>query len=134
MENLLVYGRDWRQHLASLANAAADDLLISSPYITAVGCDIVRTNFSNTFRIAGRLTVLTDLSPMAMCQAATDPTALRSLMDARRETRVYHLPRLHAKVYVADAKAAIVTSGNLTAGGLVDNYEYGLGVFDPAVV
>ncbi len=134
MDNLLVIGRDWRHHLASLANAALHDLLVSSPYITSPGCDLVRSNLNDTFRTAGKLTVLTDLSPMAMCQGATDPAALRSLVDARQGTCIYHLPRLHAKVYVADTEAAIVTSGNLTSGGLVQNYEYGLRVSDPAVV
>jgi phosphatidylserine/phosphatidylglycerophosphate/cardiolipin synthase-like enzyme len=134
MENIVVIGRNWRQELAALASAAFDDLLISSPYITAVGCDTVCANLSDAFRTAGRLTVLTDLSPMAMCQAATDPTALRSLMDIRQGASIYHLPRLHAKVYIADTRAAIVTSGNLTAGGLIENYEYGLRVCDPAVV
>lgn len=47
---------------------------------------------------------------------------------------MYHLPRLHAKVYVADTQAAIVTSGNLTSGGLLQNYEYGLRVSEPSVV
>jgi hypothetical protein len=45
-------------------------------------------------------------------------------------SQVIHLPRVHAKVYVRDAEAAIVTSGNLTAGGLELNYEYGLKVLD----
>jgi phosphatidylserine/phosphatidylglycerophosphate/cardiolipin synthase-like enzyme len=39
--------------------------------------------------------------------------------------KIYHLPRLHAKVYVADRRRAILTSGNLTFGGLDANYEYG---------
>jgi hypothetical protein len=134
MENLAVIGRDWRRELASLTNAASEDLLISSPYITTLGCDTVCANLNDAFRAAGRFTVLTDLSPVAMCQAATDPTALRSLLDVRQGARIFHLPRLHAKVYIADTRAAIVTSGNLTAGGLIQNYEYGLRVSDPAFV
>lgn len=42
-----------------------------------------------------------------------------------------HLPRLHAKVYAADGEQAVVTSGNLTDGGLRMNHEYGLLVDDP---
>ncbi len=37
-----------------------------------------------------------------------------------------HLPRLHAKVYAADGTIAVVTSGNLTEGGLHVNHECGL--------
>ena len=48
------------------------------------------------------------------------------LMDAVSATVIWHLPGLHAKVYIADGKAAIITSANLTAGGLFRNYEYGV--------
>jgi len=36
------------------------------------------------------------------------------------------LPYLHAKVFVADKTMALVTSANLTNGGLWKNYEYGI--------
>jgi len=44
--------------------------------------------------------------------------------------RTVHLPRLHAKVYTADGARAVVTSGNLTDGGLRANHECGLLVED----
>jgi phosphatidylserine/phosphatidylglycerophosphate/cardiolipin synthase-like enzyme len=78
--------------------------------------------------------LLTDLSPLNVAQGATSPEAIQSLIEAFPQTTVHHLPRLHAKVYVADLKQAIVTSGNLTAGGLDLNYEYGLVLYrTPAV-
>jgi len=51
---------------------------------------------------------------------------LRQLRDYAGATAVRHLPGVHAKVYVADEDLAIVTSGNLTAGGLYRNFEYGV--------
>jgi hypothetical protein len=81
-----------------------------------------------------RLHFLTNLSPQNICQGATDPEALRSLAERVAGTTVTHLPRLHAKVYVADTKCAIVTSGNLTAGGLMRNQEYGVLTTDPDAV
>jgi phosphatidylserine/phosphatidylglycerophosphate/cardiolipin synthase-like enzyme len=134
MDYLVVIRRDWGGQLAALVQAAQEDLLISSPYITLAGSDLVRSNLTDTLRTGGRLTILTDLSPMSMCQGATDPAAVRSLLTARQGACVYHLPRLHAKVYVADTEAAIVTSGNLTSGGLLQNYEYGLRVSEPSVI
>ncbi len=47
---------------------------------------------------------------------------------------LFHLSKLHAKVYVADTKRAIVTSGNLTRGGLDINYEYGIRIDEPCAV
>ncbi len=47
---------------------------------------------------------------------------------------VTHLPSLHAKVYVADERMAVVTSGNLTEPGLWGNLEYGVALKDEAIV
>ena len=73
---------------------------------------------------------MTDLSPDHAAQGSTDPEALIELYTAAESVRLVHLPRLHGKVYVADEEQAIVTSGNLTAGGLRLNYEYGLYLLD----
>jgi len=59
-------------------------------------------------------------------QGATDPRALKFLADRVAGLTVWHLPKLHAKVYIADVTSAIVTSANLTSGGLTQNYEYGI--------
>lgn len=45
-----------------------------------------------------------------------------------------HLPALHAKVYVADCRMAVVTSANLTDGGLSGNLEYGIAFTTEAIV
>jgi hypothetical protein len=44
------------------------------------------------------------------------------------------MPALHAKVFIADYKLAIITSGNLTHGGLKGNYEYGVALRRPELV
>jgi phosphatidylserine/phosphatidylglycerophosphate/cardiolipin synthase-like enzyme len=78
--------------------------------------------------------ILTDLSPMSMCQGSTDPTALRTLTNKGYSLSIRHLPRLHAKVYIADERTAIITSGNFSVGGLVKNYEYGVRIEDTMIV
>lgn len=47
---------------------------------------------------------------------------------ARRlaHSEIVNLPRLHAKVYIADGAEALVTSANLTPSGLDLNLEYGV--------
>jgi phosphatidylserine/phosphatidylglycerophosphate/cardiolipin synthase-like enzyme len=65
-----------------------------------------------------------------VCAGATDPSAVASLEATLKGSKVVHLPRLHAKVYAADGRTAVVTSGNLTAGGLGRNYEYGVVISD----
>jgi hypothetical protein len=63
-----------------------------------------------------------------------DPAALLVFAEADEEARVVNLPRLHAKVYIADSRVAAVTSANLTRGGLLENYEYGVLVNSESVV
>ncbi len=47
---------------------------------------------------------------------------------------VVNLPRLHAKVYVADRICALVTSANLTPSGMDFNFEFGVEFHDSEFV
>ncbi len=55
------------------------------------------------------------------------PVGQGTLMDARY---LYH----HAKLYIADEQAAVVTSANFSYHGLVSSREAGITVFDPGEV
>jgi hypothetical protein len=122
---------DWKDDLASLLEDVRETLVVSSPYVTTRGTDFLLTHVPASLQATLQVAILTDLSPMSVAQAATDPSAVHALATALPRARIFHLPRVHAKVYVTDAAKAIVTSGNLTAGGLDINYEYGLKVLDP---
>ncbi len=121
---------DWKNDLRSLLVEARESLVLASPYVTTRGVDFVLSYLPVAVKETLCLSLLTDLSPIHVAQAVTDPSAIAALVAAVPRTRVFHLPCLHAKVYVKDAEKAIVTSGNLTAGGLDINYEYGLKVLD----
>ncbi len=131
---LTVLQRNWKSHLGDLLHNAKTGILISSPYITRLGIDFISENTSPAVRVSGSLSILTDLSPLNICQGSTDPTALQSLVSEVPNTMIWHPPRLHSKVYIADRNRAIVTSGNLTAGGLALNYEYGIETSDTTTV
>ena len=92
--------------------------------------EFVLDRLSAEMRARGRISLVTDLSPAHVCDGSLEPAALRSLYDAVPSAGLWHVPRLHAKVYVADSSHAIVTSGNLTAGGLFRNLEFGVGILD----
>lgn len=124
----------WAHRLAKLFASAREDLLVCSPYVGRAGIELLAKHATAPLRHDGRLRFLTDLSPANLCQASTDPAALLLSFDAAGCTSIRHLPRLHAKVYVADSTAAIITSANLTAGGLFRNYEYGVEILDPEAV
>ncbi len=42
------------------------------------------------------------------------------------QVKISSLGRLHAKVYLVDDEIGIITSANLTSGGLISNFEYGV--------
>lgn len=134
MQEIVALQKHWKSHLAELLSDAKSDVLITAPYITQAGTAFVQQNLSESVRLDGRLTILTDLSPVNVAQGSTDPNALLGFFQMAPQVQIFHLPRLHAKVYVADAERAVVTSGNLTAGGLNINYEYGLDVTHLATV
>jgi len=134
MDSAALVQRNVRETLASLFRRARRDLLISSPYVGCDGAELVLSNITDSMRKSGTLTVLTDLSPLNICQSSTDPVAVLRVSKSIPRVQVRHLPRLHAKVYVADNESAIITSANLTAGGLARNYEYGVELLDPVLV
>ncbi len=124
---------DWGPTFSSMVASAENRLLLCAPFITRQGAAHVQTARLSRPDIGPRSLVLTDLCPRAVCAGATDPNAVATIQAAVNGARVIHLPRLHAKVYVADGRRAIVTSGNLTIGGLARNHEYGIAIENPVL-
>lgn len=122
--------RSWSKSLSGIFSEAKDEIFISSPYATKDGSNFFLNNTSKEFRQNGKLTFLTNLSPQNISQGSTDPKAFDILQQEIPNISIWHLPNLHAKVYVSDKSKAIVTSGNFTAGGFYNNFEYGLKVLD----
>jgi hypothetical protein len=78
--------------------------------------------------------VLTDLSTRHLIDGVTDVAALCYLQESIANVRITYLPRLHAKVYIADDSLAIIASANYTDGGATANFEYGVRTRKPAEV
>ena len=81
-----------------------------------------------------QLVVLTDLRPESALSGSTDLEALVQLSNCLPRFDLIHLPSLHAKVYLADRRMAIITSGNLTDSGIEGNLEYGIVSTDESIV
>lgn len=126
MRAIVSLHRGWTSFLGTLLSSAKRDVLVVSPFITQEGALFVDKYLSMKVRNSGVCRVITNLSPNNIVQGATDPRALQFLADRVNGLTVWHLPKLHAKVYIADVRSAIVTSANLTSGGLTQNYEYGI--------
>jgi hypothetical protein len=124
----------WDAQFDTLLTEATHSLVVSSPYIGRGPCDRVRQHVQRLGSPTFELSVLTDLSRDNMLCGATDVQALAGLAGAVPQATIRFLPSLHAKVYVADERRAIVTSGNLTDSGLLRNFEYGVLFTAPEVV
>lgn len=122
--------RDRHAYLSELFQSVKSELTVSSPYISDLGADFLSKNVARKFKETGILRFLTDLSPKNIYQGSTNPNSFRILFNSINKVQIFHLPRLHAKVYISDEKSAVITSGNLTAGGIFHNFEYGVRVND----
>lgn len=122
------------QRLAELLTRASSEIVISTPFLSDAGSNLLIDSTKGEFHRKGTLHFVTNLSPKNILQSATDPASLLRISSEISDMRLRHLPRLHAKAYIADRRVAIITSANLTAGGLYHNYEYGVEIDDEEIV
>lgn len=123
--------RNWRGQFADLIRSAKHELILCAPYISMTGADCIKSATQGVCREL-RCLLLTDLSSKHIASGSTDPEAVKAIACTLPNAEIFHLPRLHAKVYIADRSRSVVTSGNLTAGGLISNFECGILIQDPA--
>ena len=125
----------WDEYFDALINQAYSTLVISSPYIGKGPCNRIldiKSSSGETDRLS--ILLLTDLSRDTLLSGATDVSAICDMADRFCHMEIRFLPSIHAKVYVADDKLAVVTSANMTNGGLLRNFEYGAKVDDRTLV
>ena len=122
----------WHKTFEEFARSIRQEAVIAAPFITEQPLRRLAS-----LLCAGRrpqISVLTNLSEDSLLQGSVDGGAIADFCRAVPTAAVRHLPGLHAKAYVADDHTAIVTSGNLTAGSMFHNYEYGIRITDPPLV
>lgn len=120
--------KNWHTNLGSLIKESNEEVFISSPFVTQNGVDFIIKNCSENFKENGRFIFLTNFSPSNILQGSNHPKVFDTLNSAINNLNIWHLPKLHAKVYISDKNKSIITSGNLTNGGLFSNFEYGIQV------
>ncbi len=122
----------WSSQFSDTLGRAGNELFISSPFVNAGGVRALAEAAEHRSRV--NLTLLTSLTTQNIMSGATDPSALRVLYEQFGHVRISSLPRLHAKVYIVDQKIGIITSANLTSGGLRTNFEYGVRIDKAEIV
>ena len=99
-----------------------------SPYIAAQPLTQLTSNVNHLDSV--QINIVTKIDATSMLHKSLDVEAIETFCRKFTETKVKHIPGLHAKVYIADNHTAIVTSGNLTSSSLSRNLEYGIRVND----
>ncbi len=99
------------------------ELIISTPFINKEGTKNLIKNIKNNDIT---LSLITNLSSKNIINDVTQASAILELYDHFKINKIVSISKLHAKLYISDKKSAIVTSANLTNGGLITNFEYGI--------
>lgn len=125
----------WTGRLQELVSLVDENLLIVTPFVKQLTTQRIlaqldRRGVSDSVRIG----LITDLRPESTLAGSMELVALTELGERIPRFELTHLPSVHAKVYVADSKMAIVTSGNLTEPGVSGNIEYGVALVEESIV
>ena len=118
----------WKNDLLELVADAKHSIKITSPFVKEEICrEIIDAKQSKS-----ELELITSFKLMSIYSGSLDLSALDLIISSNGIVKNYS--KLHSKIYIFDAKKAVVTSGNLTSGGLLKNYEYGLLIDDESIV
>ncbi len=127
METFQTLKSPWEDTFYDLLGSARKSLLLVSPFIKqAQTTKLIDRLFVAGVATSIRVGIVTDLCPDSILAGALDIESLLSFAKSTPNLSITYLPNLHAKVYVADNHTAVITSANLTAGGLSRNFEYGI--------
>lgn len=110
----------WKEEFISLVESSEQSIKICSPFVKfKVVEELYKHKNENT-----QFSLVTNFNLENFHKNVSDLGAMRYILDKNGEIKNYQ--RLHAKFYIFDNKSIIITSANLTEGGLTKNFEYGI--------
>jgi len=121
----------FEKEFQSIIKRTKHEIVFSSPYINDAGVSILLNSVNPANK---SIHILTNLSAQNIVDDVTQPAALIKMYDVFKQTIVSSLAKLHAKVYIIDDDVAVITSANLTYGGLKSNFEYGVFIDDRTTI
>ena len=134
-ETAAVVKGPWAPQLLELLSLAKQDLLLACPFITKATTRWIADHLVSIGKTQDlHIMCITNIRPESVLAGSLELDGLADLGRKFSHFQLFHMPSLHAKVYVADNRCAIITSGNLTDGGLRGNCEYGVILRGPAQV
>jgi len=122
----------WKNEFIDIISKTKEELFISSPFVNIDGVKILSRSIQTRDFI--KISLITNLTTQNIVNGVTEPEALLEFYKRFNHVNISSLGRLHAKVYLIDNKTGIITSANLTSGGLINNFEYGVLIDDKNIV
>lgn len=110
----------WKNDLMELVSQSKKSIKITSPFVKENVCSELLSFKKNDTK----LELITSFKLMNIYSGSIDLTALEKIINGNGVVK--NFPKLHSKIYLFDDEKVIITSGNLTNGGLLNNYEYGI--------
>jgi PLD-like domain len=134
-ESVSLLRSPWTSSFQDVLSLVDQSLLIACPYVKRFATERILAQLDERqLRASVTLCLITDLRPESTLAGSMDLDAISELGRNVAGFELTHLPSVHAKVYVADYKMAVVTSGNLTEPGLRGNIEYGVALTEGNLV
>lgn len=109
----------WEDTLINLVGNTHEKIYLSSPFIKESVAKLIVDNKNESVDCK----LLTKFTLSNMRGGGLDLSAVQSFKD--NDFSLKNIDNLHAKIFIFDHKA-IITSANLTNGGLYSNLEYGV--------
>jgi HKD family nuclease len=114
----------WHGLFCKLVKSSRKSIKITSPFIK----EKIVLNLFDSKKPAVKVSLITSFKLMNFYTGASDLNALEVIL--KKNGVVSNYQKLHSKIYIFDDTTAIISSGNLTVGGLIHNYEYGVLIED----
>ncbi|MEY4539304.1 MAG: hypothetical protein RLZZ306_1061 [Bacteroidota bacterium] len=118
----------WRNELMELIENTKKSIKIVSPFLKE---DIVKELLSKKQKQT-KIEVITSFKFSNYCTTQSDFSVLKIINEIGGKVKVN--PQVNANIYIFDEKKAIISSGNLSINGLINNYEYGILLEDKTLV
>lgn len=118
----------WKNELMELVSQSNKSIKITSPFLKENVCnEIISVKKTHT-----ELELITSFKLMNIYSGSLDLNGIEHIINNNGIVR--NFSKLHSKIYLFDDEKVIITSGNLTNGGLLNNYEYGIYTTNAKVV
>ena len=119
----------WLSQFVELIKAAKDSFTFTSPFIKLFAVNKFLENRMNNFSVRG----ITSFRLRNFERKASDIEAIKKLFYCENSI-IKNVPNIHSKIYIFDSFAAIISSSNLTTGGLLNNVEMGILIREKSLI